>query len=109
MQTAANKRLFVTTEPPSSRQRVLWRMQGPSRIVAATIRAHQVGHELVVFFEDDENDIIETQLDTSDVHGLEERATALRLVLESKGWTPLPEPENVARVGDGVLDASSVG
>jgi hypothetical protein len=66
---------------------VLWRMQGPKRAVSAKLRWRAAGHELVVAFDDDEADIIETQFDAVGTHALRQRADGLKAVLQQKGWT----------------------
>ena len=65
-------------------------MKGPSRTICAKLREPIEGHELVVGFEDNENDIIETQFDPLKIEGLTERAEALKAVLCAKGWIEIP-------------------
>lgn len=74
-------------EAPRVGFRVLWRMRGPTRVVRAALWPQAVGHELVVGFEDDESNVIETQFDEVAIQALEERANALKAVLVAKGWT----------------------
>ena len=69
--------------------RTLWRMQGPARIVAAELRRHPAGRELVVFFEGAADDILETRFERLDFAVLERRADALKELLAEKGWVPL--------------------
>ena len=69
--------------------RTLWRMQGPARIVAAELRRHPAGRELVVFFEGAADDILETRFERLDFAVLERRAQALKDLLSEKGWVPL--------------------
>jgi hypothetical protein len=64
-------------------------MKGARRVVAAVLHRHPIGHELVVSFEDNDADIIETQVDGVDVRGLEDRASSLQEVLLAKGWSRL--------------------
>ena len=78
---------WVVREAPRESCTVLWRMQGPRRVVKATLWHQAHGHELVIAFEDDELEIIETQFSEFDVEALQERAAALKLVLEAKGWS----------------------
>ena len=71
--------------------RVLWRMQGPSRVIVARIERHPFGRELVIAFEE-ADDVIETRLERAGTAALEHRAEEVRNVLAGKGWieTPLP-------------------
>jgi len=63
--------------------RLLWRMQGPRRIVAAALQSHLAGTELIVFVEPHEaGDVLETRVSRFDVGELETRAEVLRRVLE---------------------------
>jgi hypothetical protein len=77
-------------EPRRSHQlRLLWRMQGPSRVVAAALYEHPAGTELRVYFEPEErDDLLHSQVHRFDVGPLEERANALRDLLREKGWWP---------------------
>ena len=78
----------LPTSPPSAR--VLWRMQGPTKVVAAALCAHPAGTELRVYFEPETaGDVLETRLTRGDVGGLEERAGELEKVLREKGWSLL--------------------
>jgi hypothetical protein len=71
-------------------RRVLWRMKGTRRVIFAVLRHDRsTGYELVVAFEDRPDDVIETQVESSDVHALEQRAETLKQVLRAKGLTPL--------------------
>ena len=63
--------------------RVLWRMQGPSRVIVARIERHPFGRELVIAFEDGD-DVIETRLERSGTAALEQRAEDARAVLTAK-------------------------
>jgi hypothetical protein len=66
--------------------RVLWRMQGPSRVIVARIERHPFGRELIVAFEDGD-DVIETRFERVNFSVLEQRGTELRELLLEKGWT----------------------
>jgi hypothetical protein len=68
--------------------RVLWRMQGPSKIMVARIERHPFGRELIVAFEDGD-DVIETRFERVNFSVLEQRGEKLREVLAGKGWTAL--------------------
>ena len=72
-------------EPEAKVVRVIWRMQGPSRIISAKIVRHPFGRELVIAFDGDE-DVIETRFERTGTAALEQRADALRELLEGKGW-----------------------
>jgi hypothetical protein len=69
--------------------RTLWRMQGPSRIIAARIERHPFGRELVIAFEGPCDDVIETRFERVKVSVLEQRAEELRELLMTKGWAEL--------------------
>jgi hypothetical protein len=75
--------------PPPEQLRILWRMQGPSRILVAALRRHPVGHELMVGFEDDADDILETRFERLDPGRLQKRADELRQLLAERGWSEL--------------------
>ena len=66
-------------------RRVLWRMRGPRRVIAACLVDRPTGHELVVFFEDDEEAVIESQFDAVAVEGLIDRSETLKEILKRKG------------------------
>src|SRR6185503_7385624 len=91
------ERLSVFPKSSGAVPRVLWRMRGPRRTIVATLCRHSAGHELVVAFEDNENDVIETQFDPADIDGLKGRAGALREILEKKGWVALGEDASDSR------------
>lgn len=75
---------------PSSRH-VLWRMQGPTHVVAAAIYKRPVGRELRVFFEPEEQgDVLQAEVARFDFSLLEEHAEVLRGLLRAQGWWPLP-------------------
>src|SRR3954447_18439204 len=74
---------------------VLWRMQGPSRIIAARIERHPFGRELVIAFEGVAEDVIETRFERSQLSILEQRADELRELLVTKGWSALRASDNV--------------
>jgi len=70
--------------------RVLWRMQGPSRVIVARIDRHPLGRELIVAFEGGaDEDLLETRFERFDYATLERRGEQLRELLESKGWAAL--------------------
>ena len=69
--------------------RTLWRMQGPSRIIAARIKRHPFGRELVVLFEGAAEDVLETRFEWANESVLEQRAEELRELLAAKGWANL--------------------
>ena len=69
---------------------MLWRMQGPQRVVAAALYQHPHGTELRVYFEPEErDDVLESQVEQFNVDALETRANTLRDTLREKGWWPL--------------------
>jgi hypothetical protein len=82
---------ILGSRPPQPRiVRTLWRMQGPSRIIAARIERHPFGRELVIAFEAGvEDDVIETRFERASDSLLEQRAEELRELLAAKGWTEL--------------------
>lgn len=86
---------FREPEPPSpppsrTRLRVLCRLQGPTKVVAASLYRHPAGVELVVYFEpESEEDVLETRLSRFDVGELEARAEELKGLLRDKGWRAL--------------------
>jgi hypothetical protein len=69
--------------------RTLWRMQGPTRIMAARIERHPFGRELIVTFEGGVEDVIETRFERIHESALEQRAEELRELLVMKGWSEL--------------------
>jgi hypothetical protein len=70
--------------------RTLWRMQGPSRIIAARVERHPFGRELVVVFEGrGRDDVLETRYERVNFSMLEQRAEELRELLAGKGWSEL--------------------
>ena len=82
----------------NGRQRVpivrhlLWRMEGPSRIVAARIDVMSRGRELIIYFEPgDEGDVLGRQI-LSGVFAaarLRSRAARLQRALRDQGWAAL--------------------
>jgi hypothetical protein len=90
MNTATVRQSSSAAQP--GLRRVLWRMQGTRRTISAALYRHPSGsHELVVAFEDNPNDIIETQR-ASSVEALVQRAEALKRVLVNKGLKPIAVP-----------------
>jgi hypothetical protein len=69
--------------------RVLWRLQGPSRVIVARIERHPAGLELIIAFDGREDDVIETRFERFDFAPLEMRAEALRQLLQDKGWVAI--------------------
>jgi hypothetical protein len=69
--------------------RVLWRMQGPSRVIVARIERHPAGLELIIAFDASEDDVIETRFERFECAPLERRAEALRQLLQEKGWVAI--------------------
>jgi hypothetical protein len=80
------------TRPPSRadlRVRVLWRLRGPSRVVAAALYRHPAGTELAVYMEPENvDDVLETRVALNVVE-LEQRADVLKGMLIEKGWLEL--------------------
>ena len=74
---------------PPTLIRGLWRMQGPSRVVAAALHRHPAGRELIVYFEGDGDDVLETRVERVDFAALERRAGELRNLLAVKVWVEL--------------------
>lgn len=67
--------------------RILWRMQGPRKIVVAALYRHVAGTELRVYLEPESaNDLLHSQVERLDIGVLENRATVLRQILLEKGW-----------------------
>jgi hypothetical protein len=82
----------VSDQPPDH---VLWRMQGPRRVVCAAMYTHPSGYELRVFFEPQSaDDILQREVEVRrDL--LAQRANELRELLRREGWWPLPlEPQS---------------
>jgi hypothetical protein len=75
-------------KPDPTIVRVVWRMQGPSRVMVARIERHPFGRELVIAFEDDDN-VIETRFERTGLAALEQRAEELRELLWGKGWAEI--------------------
>ena len=69
---------------------MLWRMQGPSRVMTARIERHPCGRELVIAFEGGDDDVIETRFERVSFAALERRADELHDLLAAKGWTSIP-------------------
>jgi hypothetical protein len=72
---------FRDPQPPSPpsriRLRVLWRLQGPTKVVAAALYRHPARTELLIYFEpENAADVLETRFCRFDVRELEERAEA---------------------------------
>ena len=66
--------------------RVLWRLQGPTKVVAAALYRHPAGTELVIYFEPESaEDSLKTRFSRFDVRELQERAQALKGILREKG------------------------
>src|SRR5215217_4337315 len=81
---------ILGSRPPQPRiVRTLWRMQGPSRIIAARIERHPFGRELVIVFEGNAEDVIETRFEREKESLLEQRADELRELLTTKGWSEI--------------------
>ena len=79
--------------PPKQLQ-VLWRMQAPPSVVVAALYEHATGHELRVFFERSEDDVVYTQV--GQVQALDAKAVQLRGVMLEQGWMPIShEPPGV--------------
>lgn len=90
MMTNRSDRHSSENVPPDQ---ILWRMKGKRRIISATLRSHgRSGYELVVAFEDNPKDIIETQLEEPAYQRLLMRAKSLKQVLLQKGLTALSIP-----------------
>jgi len=76
--------IFKAPPKPPKIVRILWRMQGPSRMMVARIERHPYGQELVIAFEDGD-EIIETRLAWAGTTGWS-RAEEVRELLLAKGW-----------------------
>ena len=84
-------------EPTQKKLSELWRMRGPTKVVAAGLYTHPGGTELRVYFEpEDGNDVLETRVERFDVGLLEQRAEVLANILREKGWWPLALSENAS-------------
>ena len=87
----------MTADPDERRQvaplgRLLWRMDGPSRIVAARIDVIARGCELIIYFEpEEEGDVLGRYSERSPFAGvrLRRRAARLRRALRDHGWATL--------------------
>jgi hypothetical protein len=77
--------IFTPRPTPPKIVRVLWRMQGPSRVMVARIERHPFGRELIVAFEHGD-DNLETRFERTGTAALERRADELRTLLLDKGW-----------------------
>src|SRR5205814_85261 len=75
-------------QPTSTEQsRMLWRVQGPSRIIAAALYRHPAGTELRVYFEPEHaDDVIESRVERGEGSSLVVRSDELRHRLARKGW-----------------------
>jgi hypothetical protein len=73
-------------DPEPQVTRVLWRMQGPSKVMVARIERHPFGRELIVAFEAGD-DVVETRFERVNFSLLEQRGNELRELLLEKGWT----------------------
>jgi hypothetical protein len=70
---------------------MLWRMQGPRRVVAAAVYPHPSGRELRVFFEPEETgELLHSQVERFDFSVLEAKADSLHQTFFQKGWWDLP-------------------
>lgn len=75
-------------------RQVLWRMQGPRRVVTAALYRHPAGTEFRVCFElESRDDLLVSQVERFDVGLLRDRATALRSTLIEKGWLEPQSPD----------------
>ena len=59
----------------------------PNKSVTAGIYEHPLGRELRVYYGQDENNIVSTEVSRTGDGPLEHHASELRIVLESTGWT----------------------
>ena len=89
----------ITLSP--DRLRVLWRVERPRefrcQIITAAIDKHPHGQELRVFLGDENDDnLLHSELACFDFTPLEEKATSLRDVLTTNGWTELPTSSPIA-------------
>jgi len=71
--------------------RILWKLKGPRRVIVASLLRRSQGHELVVYFEDNLKDVIETQFDPTAVDALIARGESVKQVLLRKGLVPLED------------------
>jgi hypothetical protein len=76
-------------EPPTLQLiRTLWVVtRPPNRSITAGIYENPCGHELRVYYGQDENNVVSTSLSRASDEPLEHEASEIRAVLESKGWT----------------------
>jgi len=76
-------------EPKLKLLRTLWTMHRarPQSTVTAAIWQTETGHELRVIYNDDPDNMLDTVLSRTGDAPLEQRATDLRGVLASQGWT----------------------
>jgi hypothetical protein len=71
-------------------RRLLWRLQGPTKVAVAALYEHPAGTELRVYLEPESaDDLLHSQVDRFDVGTLEDKAATLRVVLLEKGWREL--------------------
>jgi hypothetical protein len=71
--------------------RALWVCtRPPNKSVTAGIYENPYGHELRVYYGQDENNVVSTSLSRTDDAPLEHEAAEIRAVLEQQGWTPAP-------------------
>lgn len=77
-------------DPPAPRLiRTLWVMtRPPNKSVTAGIYETLFGSELRVYYGQDENNLLDSLLSRTDDAPLEHRASEIRAVLDSQGWTP---------------------
>ena len=75
-------------DPPAPKLiRTLWVMTRPrNKSVTAGIYENPYGHELRVYYGQDENNIVSTELSRTDDAPLERQANVIREVLMSQGW-----------------------
>lgn len=73
--------------PRLEQREVLWRFQGPRRIVRAALYSVETGTELRVYLG---TELLYSQLATFDLGPLYERANALEAQLLAQGWTAIP-------------------
>lgn len=76
-------------DPPSPPLvRTLWVMtRSPNKSVTAGIYGHPYGHELRVYYGQDEHNLLDSLLSRTGDAPLEHRAGEIRGVLEQQGWT----------------------
>jgi hypothetical protein len=69
--------------------RTLWVMaRPPNKSVTAGIYETAFGHELRVYYAQQEDNLLDSLLSRTDDAPLEHRAGEIRAVLEQQGWTP---------------------